>query len=274
MAASDSLTGAPRILGSLWTGLNPALLAKFYPLKRNNDGGWSQSTDVRQISEADSYSVDDGFEVHAPITDGTSELSANWHSPFEGAGAESQAPTISAMLQSGSLTPEVQAFFGLKGDDAKAGSSGVQSLLKQAQGRTGITKLNSTQVFNGMPPVKLSMTLHFRALLDPISEVRDPIMQLKQWALPAYLSNDSVIAGALKNGAKQSPLETIFPSVAPQIIGMRYGDLNYQPLVIESVSDPLTVPRDSDGAMIACTVQITLGTLTALDRRDIQTIYL
>jgi hypothetical protein len=53
---------------------------------------------------------------------------------------------------------------------------GAIELLRNAAGRTGITKLNSTQIFSGMPPVKFSFTAHFRALTDPQSEVRDPIV--------------------------------------------------------------------------------------------------
>ncbi|HEY0662788.1 MAG TPA: hypothetical protein VGD21_15875, partial [Lysobacter sp.] len=140
-------------------------------------------------------------------------------------------------------------------------------------GRTGITKLNSTQVFSGMPPVKLSMTLHFRALIDPVSEVRAPLAQLKEWALPQVLANDGFIANAVKNGNKEGLVETVFPSVVPQIIGMQYGDMTLQPLVIESISEPITAPRSSDGAIIALSVQVTLATLTALDRRDVQRIY-
>ncbi len=262
----DSAPGA-KILTSVWTGLNPALLAKFYPLKRLAVGsGWQQSLDVHEISAADKFTVDDGYEVHCPITDGTSEITLGWHSPFEGAGAESKAPALSGMLQSGSLSPILQAV-GL-GKDSAAGKE-----LSSLMGRTGITKLNSTQVFSGMPPVKLTMTLHFRALIDPVEEVRNPLAKLKEWALPQYLADEGLIANALNNAGKQGLGETIFPSMAPQIIGMRYGDMTYEPLVIEGISEPITNPRSSDGVMISCSVQVTLATLTALDRRDVQKIY-
>jgi len=268
--SAQRLMGGTTILKSDWTGLNPALLAKFYPLKRTSDG-WAQSTDIRQISAADNFMVDDGYEVWCPITDGQSEMSLNWHSPFEGAGAESKAPTISSMLQSGSLSPFVQAAGERSGATSTADS--ISAVLGSAQGRAGITKLNSTQVFQGMPPVKMSMTLHFRALIDPVSEVKVPISMLKQWAVPQYLAADGVVANAAKNGSKESIVETVFPSMAPQIIGMRYGDMTYPPLVIESISDPVTGPRSSDGVLISCSVSVTLATLTAIDRRDIQRIY-
>jgi hypothetical protein len=259
---------APRVLKSDWTGLNPVLLAKFYPLKHTS-GGWAQSTDVRRISAADNFTIDDGYEVWCPITDGQSEMSLNWYSPFEG--AESKAPTISSMLQSGSLSPFVQAIGERVG--ATSDADWVSAALASAEGRVGITKLNSTQVFQGMPPVKLSMMLQFRALIDPVAEVKAPLSMLKQWAVPQYLASDGVLANAAKNGINENIVETAFPSMAPQIIGMRYGDMTYPPLVIESISDPITGPRSSDGVLISCSVSVTLATLTAVDRRDIQGIY-
>ncbi|WP_321821479.1 MULTISPECIES: hypothetical protein [unclassified Burkholderia] len=268
--AAQRLMGGTTILKSDWTGLNPNLLAKFYPLKRTSDG-WAQSNDVRQISAADKFTVDDGYEVWCPVTDGQSEMTLNWHSPFEGAGAESKAQTLSAMLQSGELSPFVQAVGERVGVTSTADAA--SAALASAEGRAGITKLNSTQVFQGMPPVKLSMTLHFRALIDPVSEVKAPISMLKQWAVPQYLAADGVVTNAVKNGAQDGIVQTIFPSMTPQIIGMRYGDMTWEPLVIESVSDPFTGPRDVDGVMISCSVNVTLATLTALDRRDIQRIY-
>lgn len=271
-STSVSSTKSATILKSDWTGLNPALIAKFYPLKRSSSGtGWQQSFDTRTISAADKFTVYDGYEVWAPATDGTSEITQNWHSPFEGAGAESKAPTLSSMLQSGSLSPTLQALAEKTGSGSTTDS--VSSAVASAEGRVGITKLNSTQVFQGMPPVKISLTLHFRAIVDPISEVRDPISMLKQWAVPQYLASDGVIANAVQNGGNQPLVDTIFPSMAPQIIGMRYGDMTYQPMVIESISEPITNPRDSSGVSISCSIQIQLATLTAIDRRDIMSLY-
>jgi hypothetical protein len=178
------------------------------------------------------------------------------------------------MLQSGQLAPELQNILSRMplGSAADAGTS-VGKLLRDATGRTGITKLNSTQVFSGMPPVKISFTAHFRALIDAYSEVRQPITQLEQWAVPQYLADQGVIAGALQNGLKQSSLETIYPSVAPQLLAMKYGDQTILPIVIESISKPITLPRSSQGEALTVAVQLTVATLTAVDRRDIAGFY-
>lgn len=268
--APAAATPAPKqakVLSSDWTGLNGNLLARIVPVKRDPQGnGWVQSLDVRALNET--YSVDDGFEVHAPITDGNSEISQNWNSPFEGAGAESKAPTLSALLQSGTASVDVQAFLATLGGEAS-----ITSALQSVQGRTGITKLNSTQVFSGMPPVKLSFTMHFRAIRDPQKEVTAPLIQLKQWSVPQLLASDGFLAGALKTGTTTGILEKIFPSVSPQIVAFSYGDLTYSPMVIENISDPITAPRESSGALISVSVQITMATLTAIDGRDIKSIY-
>lgn len=265
--ASAPAPKSAKVLSSDWTGLNPNLLARIVPVKRDPQGsGWVQSMDVRALTPT--YSIDDGFEVHGPITDGNSEISQNWNSPFEGAGAESKAPTLSALLQSGTADVDVSAFLATLG-----GNAAITSALQSVQGRTGITKLNSTQVFSGMPPVKVSFTMHFRAMKDPQSEVTAPLIQLKQWSVPQLLASDGFIAGALTTGTSTSILEKIFPSVSPQIVSFAYGDLTYSPMVIENISDPITAPRDSSGALVSVSVQITMATLTAIDGRDIKALY-
>lgn len=260
-----------RILSSKWTGLNPALIAKFYPVKRLQTGsGWEQSRDTRVVSAADKFEVDDGFEVHCPITEANQEMTLNWQSPFENAGPESKAPALSAMLQSGALNATLQAISDLIGVKV----SGMDEAMSSVVGRTGITKLNSTQVFNGMPPVKITLTMHFRALSDPVKEVQRPIQQIEEWAVPQHLAADGLIANAAKGGTDQGLGAVAYPSVSPQIIGMQYGDMTLLPLVIESVGKPITAPRSEKGVMLSAMLPVTLATLTALDRRDIQKLYL
>lgn len=256
--------------------MSPHLLARFYPVRKLSDSsGWEQGRRTAGTA-ADQYVSDNGIEVHAPMTDGTSDMTQNWTSPFENTGAESKAPALSAMLQSGSLTSMLQGV-GAAGiapemlDDLAKKSA---DMARKIEGKTGITKLNSTQIFSGMPPIKLTFTLHFRAFKDPIKEVREPILKLEEWAAPQMLAADGLIANALKGGTSQNVFDAIFPSLTPQIIGMRYGDMTYQPMVIESVGKPITNPRSEKGVMTACSVQVTIATLTALDRADLRKIYL
>lgn len=274
MAENIKRQSSPReskILTSLWTGLSPMLIAKFYPVKRMESDKWEQSRDKRTVSAADKFIVDDGFEVHCPISDGNQHMSFNWTSPFEGSGAESKIPTISAMLQTGSLNTLVQTIAG--GKEANGESNPSSSALAAAFGRTGITKLNSTQVFNGMPPVKFQVTLHFRAMLDPFTEVEQPVQQLLEWATPQYLANDGLLLSALKNGLSAGAINTVFPSLSPQVIAMEYAGKVYSPLVIDDINKPLTGPTYSDGSLVNTSIQLTLSTLTAIDRRDVRNLY-
>lgn len=268
-------SSAVTVLGSDWTGLSPHLIARFYPVRKLSDGsGWEQGR-KKDGTTADQYVADDTIEVHAPMTEGTSEMTLNWSSPFENAGAESKAPALSAMLQSGTLTSILQgvANGGVMPETFGKLSSQASDMSRKLEGKTGITKLNSTQIFSGMPPVKLTFTLHFRALKDEIKEVRDPILKLEEWSVSQRLSSDGLVAGGLKNGLSQNVFDTIFPSETPQVIGIRYGDQTFLPMVIESVGKPITNPRSERGVMTSCSVQITVATLTALDRGDIRNMY-
>lgn len=277
MAVQDDRrdTGTGRVLSSIWTGLSPHLLARFYPVKRdsNDKAAWGRSTGTRKIDGDPSFSVDDGFEVQAPITDANREYTFGWHSPFENAGSGSLFPTLSSLLQSGTVAQMAQSITGNQQSDEDSAMAKLAATLQSAEGRTGITKLNSTQVFLAMQPVKIPMTLHFRALVDPKREVQDPIVQLLEWSLPQYLAKDGVIANAIKNSDKGIDIQTVLPSLAPQLIAFQYADTTMLPMVVENVSEPLTTPRNIQGYQISTSVQITLSSLSALDRSDVNRIF-
>lgn len=243
-------------LSSKWTGLNKALLATIYPV------GPDGQPDRRTGS---------GTAVVAPPTDANIELSANWQSPFEQSGTENKIPAISAMLQSGTLQSYAETLFGKGADDGiKARlSQEIVEFSKNGQGRSGMTKLNSTQLFTGSPPVKITMTLHFRAFDNPTSEVSAPTNQLARWTLARQLAANGNLVQAVQNFvAGQGFLKSLLPSEAPQMVGLQFGEHTFSPMVIESMSMPLTVPRTSLGQPLNVAVQLVLATLTALDRED------
>lgn len=254
--AKSTAPSRPAKLSSEWTGLSPHLLATIYPVNRQGLAA-------------------DGPEVVAPVTELTVEGTANWSSPFENSGTESKAPSITAMLQSGTLSTYTQLASNLKGsgpisdflaDLVKKGANAVADFAKQAQGRSGMTKLNSTQIFSGAPPLRLPMTLHFRAYKSPIREVHAPVDQLWSWFLAGSLAPDSMIANAFKSAG--DALSTILPSSAPQMVGLRFGGFTFAPLVIESMSHPLAVERTFKGEALHIAVNLVLSSLTALDARD------
>lgn len=247
---------AAPVLGSKWDGLSPHLIASFFMVE-NKDGIWKRS-------ESDTTTV------RAPLTEASLEMALNWQSPFEAAGPETKAPALMAMLSSGALQPIVEAVTGTKNSasDASAAQKKSSDFLAQFEGRTGITRLNSTQVFAGMPPVKIQVNALFRAWDDPAREVEAPVEKLMQWALPVALSKDGSILSRTAQTARgeMSYIEALFPSAAPVRIAMTYKGRTYSPLVIESIGKPLDAPVDRNGRHVELIVPMTLCSLTALDR--------
>lgn len=246
------------VLSSDWTGLSRHLIASFFPVRRIVEG-----TNVRWEREPGSV------EVQAPLTDGQLEQTANWTSPFENQTADAKLSSLSSMLQTGGFDAILNSLQQLAGKDNGLGQSiqSVSSQIKTLEGRTAVTKLNSTQVFSGMPPLRLNITAHFRALYDAVSEVEAPMDQLMQWALPKVLSSQGLVGNALDSGTEKG-WRTVYPSEAPQILGMFYATRLFRPVVIETIPYPLTGPRDRKGNLIAGAMTLSLATLTALDKAD------
>lgn len=266
---------AGRVLKSQWGSMSPILLAELFPVDR--DGNQDMTQDV----------------VVAPPIEGSIELSANWQSPFENMGPESKAPALMAMIQTGMLSSTFMSLTGaasaLVGGAAEAAgfdragqwvqsaADGIDATFSDAAsklfGLTGMTKLNSTQVFTGAAPVKIPLTLHFRAFEDAKAEVQDPIDTLAYWTLPLELSVEGTISGGIKGLARLVTgnadwAATVFPSRAPRYVGLRYGGYTFAPLVIESLSHPLVVPRTVAGSPLEMQVQVSLASVTALDQND------
>lgn len=248
---------ATRVLSSKWGKLNPRLLAALYPVDRE---GYPASDPAGDL-----------VMVVAPPLEGSIELSGNWQSAFEQAGAEAKAPTIMAMLQTGQLQSYAEAIFGAGNDATLAGriSLEITEFSRAGQGRTGMTKLNSTQIFTGAAPVKISMTLNFRAFDDTDAEVQQPVDQLCRWVLAKDLAPNGGLAQAIINFREgKGALKALLPSEAPPLLALRYGGYTFSPMALENVSRTLTGPRTSDGGLLNESVQITLSSLTALDQND------
>jgi hypothetical protein len=257
------MTNAPAALSSKWTGLNQNLLAALYAVDQ-------AGTPV------------DGPFVIGPITDGNIELTANWQSPFEQSGPDSSMPAIAQAAQSGVAESYVDLALGRDNDSALSKALNLLSpglvadirrsatgASREAQGRTGMTKLNSTQVFTGAAPVKIPLTMHFRAFSNPETEVQSPINQLARWVLARELAPQSFVAAAVQNSRDgKSAISVLLPSQAPTMVALAYGGFTFAPLVIESMTHALTGPRASDGALLHAAVQLSLSTLTAMDQGD------
>jgi len=187
---------------SLWDGLNPHLIATFYEVDRE---GKRQNENIT---------------VQAPIIDGNLDIALNWQSPFESLSIEAKSPLLFALLQSGALLPVVDVTKGLVDDST---IQKTKSSLDKFGGRTGLTKLNSTQVFSGSAGAKIQITVLFRAYRNAVTEVEIPFNQLMAWALPEHLADtaeqlknatDTVknIGNGNISGAINSGLEALLPS--------------------------------------------------------------
>lgn len=246
-------------LSSAWGDLNKHLIAKIYPV----DDKGNPETDKTTIA--------------APLTDGNLDLTLNWQSAFENTGTDSKLPAISQLLQSGQASAMLNLMAGFFPNDKDSPmavfNDTFQKAAQQAEkltGSTGITKLNSRQVFTGLPPIKIPITLYFRAWANPQKEVEAPINQLFAWALPQELANTSVLSGLLEDlqKGKIPDLDKIYPSKIPKFVALEYGGRTYKPLVIESIGHPLVLPRSKDGVMLSASVQLTLATLEAWGKQD------
>lgn len=236
--------------GSLWDGINPNLVATVYEVNHKGEP------------------VDEASRVRCLFVDDANlEITLNWQSPFDGAGPEARAPTLSAMLQSGAIQPIAERL----GDGA---SSATKEVSETARGRTGITKLNSTQVFSGMPPARLQTTIMLRAWRDPGAEVEEPLDQLMHWLLPQYLAPEGTLLTAaldwFKSGERDVNgfVEAAMPSTAPAMVAVKYKGRTYAPMVIETIGLPLNSPSDKHGRFVQMQIPVTFSTLTAIDRND------
>lgn len=230
-----------------WDNLNPNLIVSIYEVDHNN------------------YIIPGTAVVQAVFTDDVSlEASLNWQSPFEGAGAESKAPALMSMLQSGAFQPLIDSIGGKTKEV-------LQDTVNEARGRTGITKLNSTQVFSGMPPIKIQGNLLLRAWENPVKEVENPLDTLMKWSLPYFLAPEGTLLSNAFNFAQgngKTLIETIMPSEAPPLVAITYKGRTYGPLIIENINIPLGSPIDVNGNFTSLVIPVTFSTLTAIDGND------
>jgi hypothetical protein len=269
------------VLQSEWAGLNSKLIACIYPIQSKlTNGIRTYQRDPEQPNA-----------VKAPVKgDGQMNITGNWASPFEGQDVENKRPMLMGMLQSGAIQPVLDAASNLVGGNDSVAKQKAMDTLEKMEGRASITKLNSTQIFNGMPPIKFPVTLIFRAYSDPHREVTLPIKQLLKWSVPKILSPDGRLVGLIKGntdnaagasstdqadaqGVIDKGIEAAFPSRAPQVIAYQYGNETWLPMVIEEVSKPSSYPMDGNGDAIYMEVNLTLSSLTALDATDIDQLY-
>jgi len=224
-------------LSSYWGSLSPHLIASFFEVDREGKR------------------VDESITVRAPLSESNLDVIQNWQSPFENI-AQSSLPTLQQMLQSGAFAPLAKLLSDKGGPD-------LTKLVASAEGKSSVTQLNSTQVWSGSPPLKITITAVFRAWSNPVKEVESPVDQLMRWSLPAYLEPDGLIGSVIKNGVDAN---SVMPSTVPSIIAFKYKNRTYSPMVIESIGYPISSPIDSTGHYVELSVPMTLCGLSSIDR--------
>lgn len=235
-------------------------------LNRSNNGKLSDIYQAR-IRLCDKEGKGIGNEqIVAIAQEGELVVESQYSTPFENSNPEHRLPTLMGMLQSGdwinTLETVASSVFGvsLSGDS--------QDSLRSLEGRSNLTKTNSTQIFVSSS-VQLSMTLIFSAWESAKTEVEDQVRLLQQWSLPKKLEQGSIVASV----AEGKSLESLFPSLVPPFVSIYYGNKRYLPFLIQSVSAPLVVPMDSEGNRMSLQVTINFLSRTAWDAENITNIY-
>lgn len=254
-------------LGSEWGSLAESLIAVIAACDR--DGKTIPAEQRKDFPD----------DVRAPVREGSMEINFNWSSPFEQSGAESKAPALTALLQAGSLAESAQqmsALFGNLPIIGKQITSAAKATVKtviHAQNRSSMTKMNSTQVFTGGSPIKISASLVFRAVKSPQTEVEKPIAALMYLAHPQILADNLRLGKATntETSSAKTVIDALMPSIAPTPVALSYGERRYAPLVILSLSRPLVVARAAGGEL-ECEVNCTLGGLRSWDIADLKKI--
>lgn len=251
--ADSTKNGSQPALSSDWGGLSKHLLATFFAVKK------VVADDKKTIRWE---RVMEQPEVIAPITDSNIQITLNWQSPFENMGPDQQFSTLSAMLQAGGFTSLLSQIQALVPQFMQGAADSARDSAASLEGRSNLTKLNSSQVFNGMPPMQIPVTAHFRAFKNAKTEVTAPMNKLMEWALPQKIAADGIVNTALQGRPE------LFPSIVPQIIGMKFAGMILAPLVIETMPYPLEGPRDSTGHLTHASLQMQIASLTAIDKDD------
>ena len=267
-----------KTLGSVWRekGLNKNLVVKIRPVIEGNfEGGQGQQT----------YSVDTSKPTIESIFEQADfSIESQYSTPFESSNPEGRLPNLMGMIQSGQINAAYYSLFALsndptgvgatiaKGVSMTANATGVADMLSESEGklqglmgRSNFTKLNSHQIFTSASSIRITGSLLFEAWANAKVEVEDALQQLQIWASAAELSKQSLLVGGIKDGFS----EAMFPSIIPPLVQLQYGGKTYSPMVVESVSAPITAPMTKDGDRIAVRVQVVFLSLTAWDAQNI-----
>lgn len=211
--------------------------------------------------------------VRAFLVDGDKTMESQWQTPFENSNPELKMPMLMAGLQTGQTVISMGAAApAILGDTASAVTkSAIQPIadfVKSVQGHTNLNKVNTTQVFLSTASVRLNLSLFFIALSDAKIEVEEKIMRLESWAVPAKLSQGTVLTDVIEQG-----VAGLFSGIIPPYIALTTHGKTYWPFILESVSAPIVTPIDTHGNRLNLAVNLSLMSRTAWDAEDVRKLY-
>ena len=211
--------------------------------------------------------------VRAFLVDGDKTMESQWQTPFENSNPELKMPMLMAGLQTGQTMISMGAAApAILGETAlavtKSAMQPIADFVKSVQGHTNLNKVNTTQVFLSTASVRLNLSLFFIALSDAKIEVEEKIMRLESWAVPAKLSQGTVLTDVIAQGAAG-----LFSGIIPPYISLTTHGKTYWPFILESVSAPIVTPIDEHGNRLNLAVNLSLMSRTAWDADDVRKLY-
>ena len=211
--------------------------------------------------------------VRAFLVDGDKTMESQWQTPFENSNPELKMPMLMAGLQTGQTVISMGAAApAILGETAlavtKSAMQPIADFVKSVQGHTNLNKVNTTQVFLSTASVRLNLSLFFIALSDAKIEVEEKIMRLESWAVPAKLSQGTVLTDVIEQG-----VAGLFSGIIPPYISLTTHGKTYWPFILESVSAPIVTPIDEDGNRLNLAVNLSLMSRTAWDADDVRKLY-
>ncbi|MGE8564681.1 MAG: hypothetical protein ACN6NM_12980 [Acinetobacter bohemicus] len=211
--------------------------------------------------------------VRAFLVDGDKTMESQWQTPFENSNPELKMPMLMAGLQTGQTVISMGAAApAILGETAlavtKSAMQPIADFVKSVQGHTNLNKVNTTQVFLSTASVRLNLSLFFIALSDAKIEVEEKIMRLESWAVPAKLSQGTVLTDVIEQG-----VAGLFSGIIPPYISLTTHGKTYWPFILESVSAPIVTPIDEHGNRLNLAVNLSLMSRTAWDADDVRKLY-
>ena len=228
---------------------------------------------TKDENDQDKYVTDTSQPtIRAFLTDGDINFESQWQTPFENSNPELKMPMLMAGLQTGQTVASIGAVGGaLFGKAAEGIASAMQPIAdfaKKVEGKTNLNKVNTTQVFLSTASVHLNLNVFFIALNDAQIEVENKIMHLQSWAVPAHLSQGTLLTDISDQG-----IDGLFSGVIPPFLTVSTHGKTYFPFVLQSVSAPIVAPIDEAGNRLSLAVTLSLMSKTAWDAQDVRNLY-